>query len=79
MEYINVQFLDMDTKIPEHLVLNKDGSYTVFINARLSYDKQREAYAHAMRHIKNNDFDKTNADEIEYDAHYLEFALEFCG
>lgn len=29
MGEINVQLLDMDTKIPEHLVKNSDDSYTI--------------------------------------------------
>ena len=44
MSEINVQLLDMDTKIPEHLVKNEDGSYTIFLNARLSQENLLKSY-----------------------------------
>lgn len=69
MEEINVQLLDMDTKIPEHLVKNSDDSYTIFINARLSRDSQLKSYYHALRHINEDDFYKENVQEIEAEAH----------
>lgn len=68
MEDINVQLLDMDTKIPEHLVKNDD-SYTVFLNARLSQESRIKSYVHALRHIRENDFEKINVQEIEANAH----------
>lgn len=69
MEYINVQILDMDTKIPEQLVKNNDNSYTIFLNAKLSQERRLKSYVHALRHIKHNDFENNNVQEIEYDAH----------
>lgn len=76
--YINVQFINCDTCIRESVVKNNDDSYTVFINARLSHDRQLEAYRHALSHIENGDFDKLDVDKIEFDAHQTEFALELC-
>lgn len=58
MDEINVQFLNMDTMIPEQLVKNEDDSYTIFLNARLSHDSQLKSYYHAMKHILGNDFEK---------------------
>lgn len=69
MEDINVQIMDMDTMIPEHLVKNTDDSYTIFLNARLSRDSQLKSYCHALRHIMENDFQKTDVQEIESSAH----------
>ncbi len=69
MEDINVQLLNMDTKIPEQLVKNNDDSYTIFLNARLSRDSQLESYYHALKHIKENDFEKDNVQDIEMKAH----------
>ena len=48
---------------------NEDGSYTIFINARLSDIGRLEAYEHAMGHILNNDFDKFTVQSIESAAH----------
>lgn len=51
------------------VVENEDGSYTILINAKLSYSGRIEAYKHAMNHINNNDFQKENVQEIEFHAH----------
>ncbi len=69
MEDINVQLLDMDTKIPEHLIKNDDDTYTVFLNARLSQESRVKSYYHALRHIANDDFEKENVQTIERKAH----------
>ncbi len=69
MENINVQIMDMDTMVPEHLVKNEDNSYTIFLNARLSKENQLKSYYHALRHINENDFCKENVQKIEYEAH----------
>lgn len=61
----------MDVLVGEQVVKNKDDSYTIFLNARLSYERQLLAYWHAINHIKNGDFDKEDADTIERDAHNL--------
>ena len=60
MEDINIQLLDMDTKIPEHLIKNNDDSYTVFLNARLSQESRLKSYYHALQHIAVRDFGKEN-------------------
>ena len=69
MEDINIQLLDMDTKIPEHLVKNNDDSYTVFLNARLSQESRLKSYYHALQHIAEHDFEKENVQEIEWETH----------
>ena len=69
MEEINVQILNMDTKIPEQLIKNDDNSYTIFLNARLSQESRIKSYYHAMKHIFGNDFEKVDIDKIETDAH----------
>lgn len=67
--YINVQLINCDTCIRESVVKNNDDSYTIFINAKLSREKQLEVYNHAMEHIDHCDFDKSNADKIELESH----------
>ena len=69
MEDINVQIMDMDTMIPEHLVKNDDDTYTIFLNARLSRDSQLKYYHHALKHIIENDFQKEDVQEIETETH----------
>lgn len=67
--YINVQFIDMDTMIPEQINQNDDGGYTIFLNSRLSYETICSSYLHAIKHIQNNDFEKSDVQEIETAAH----------
>jgi hypothetical protein len=64
-EAIGVYFLNMDTAVEEEVHPNEDGSFTIFINARLSNDRQMLAYRHALEHIMNDDFGKYCADDIE--------------
>lgn len=69
MDEINVQILNMDTKIPEQLIKNDDDSYTIFLNARLSQESRMKSYYHALTHIKQHDFEKENVQEIEQETH----------
>lgn len=69
---VNVQVLDFKTTCGSELVTpNEDGSYTVLINARMSYEAQRKALLHALGHILNDDFEKENVQQIEAAAHGL--------
>lgn len=56
------------TRIREAVLPCADG-YTVYLDDRLTYEQQREAFAHAMFHIKNRDFEKSDVGEIERIAH----------
>lgn len=64
-ESIGVHFLDMDPLVDEQVTFNPDGSFSIIINARLSWDRQMLAYCHAIQHIMGADFDKESADQIE--------------
>lgn len=66
---ISTKLLDFKNSTPSTVVSNDDGSYTIFINSRLSYEMQQEVYKHEINHILNGDFDKYNADMIELYAH----------
>lgn len=69
---INVILSDtMPLGMPEHIVANADDSYTVFLNTRLSYEAQKEGFQHAIKHIRNNDYEKHDVQEIEMQAHGL--------
>ena len=75
---VNTKLINMDVMIPEQIVKNSDDSYTIFLNSRLSHERQREAYKHALNHITNGDFEKFDVDQIEFEAHNLEVAKEIC-
>ena len=71
---VNVVVIDFrKNKGNEMVVSNEDGSYTILINARLSYEGQYKAYQHGMKHIEDNDFQKTDVQSIEYATHGLNY------
>ena len=61
--------MDMDVLVGEQVIKNNDDSYTIFLNSRLSHERQLECYRHALLHINNKDFEKENADKIESNTH----------
>lgn len=73
---VNVVLFNLPAKEKEAITENEDGSYTIIINARLSYDGQIKAYQHAMRHIESNDFNKSNVQTIEAIAHDMAIPIE---
>lgn len=71
---VNVQILDFGNSIPAAVTANDDGSYSIFINARISYENRIQAYQHELRHILNHDFDTNDinnatVNEIELSTH----------
>ncbi len=56
----------------KEMVTPCSAGYTVYINESLDYREQKDAYAHALEHIRNNDFGRLEVNEIEYAAHYKE-------
>jgi len=67
---IFIRVINMDTAISEQVVSNIDGSYTIFLNARLTFESHLKSYVHAMQHILNDDFNgELTADEIERIRH----------
>lgn len=63
-------------KVHECITPNDDGSYTIFIDARLPQEGQKKRLLHALKHILGNDFEKYDVNEIERYAHNQEFAGE---
>ena len=56
--------------IKETVTCNEDGSYSIFINARLNQEQQNDAYMHALKHILKLDFESNNSvDRLEAYAH----------
>jgi len=66
-----VYLLDMPASIRETVTPNQDGTYSIFINSRLSHDARLSALEHAMKHIKRDDFCKDDVQKIEHDTHFL--------
>ena len=67
---IYVEVIDFgDNPGREMVTQNSDGSYTVLINARIAYDQQQDSLRHAVEHIEDCDFEKSDVQEIEMKAH----------
>ena len=74
---IKVVLIDFPKKkVRENVVENADGSYTIFIDARLSTDQQREKFEHGLKHIEDGDFEKADVQLIEAAAHGMEVPKE---
>ena len=66
---INVQMMNLPIKTKALTTINFDGSYTIILNSRLSYEQQKLCYLHELKHILGNDFYAYNVDIIEHIAH----------
>lgn len=52
------------------LACNDCGEPYAYVNANCSYEQQKYAYNHEMKHLSNDDFNSTDsADAIEKDRH----------
>lgn len=68
MDDIYVYTVDLPRHIDE-MVTPCFGGYTVYLSSRLDEAQRLKAYKHALRHIENNDFDRTDVQQIEAEAH----------
>lgn len=65
----NVVLIDLDEMMGESIMQNCDGSYTIVLNSKWSSEMQKQCFYHALDHIRNNDWEKDNADSIEGARH----------
>ena len=65
----------MPPRIKAYTVCNNDGTYTIVLNSRLTYEQHLLSYHHEMQHIENGDYDKKcNINLIEINAHSVNLA-----
>lgn len=67
-----VYLVDLPVSVAE-MVTPCDGGFTIYLNARLTYQRRVKAYLHALRHIERGDFDYDNqltVQQIEWEAHH---------
>lgn len=67
-------FTRLNTDLPSGVggftMRDAEGDYTIFLNARQSYDGNKKTVAHEMEHITSGDFYSTDeADYIEWKRH----------
>lgn len=66
---VYVYIVDLPVGITEMVTPCLDG-YTIYLNAKVSAEAQRQGYLHALYHIRNNDFEREgNIQVIESQAH----------
>lgn len=67
---VHVVLLNLPTDMRGFLVANADGSNTVVLNARYSWEQNRLTYLHELKHIDCNDFyADASANDIETTQH----------
>lgn len=66
-----VKLVSLSGRVKGFSTKGVDGDYIIFINQNLSYEQQRIAFEHEMKHIMNGDLDGFNriVAMIENDAH----------
>ena len=66
------------TSVDEMVRENEDGTFTILINSRSAPNRQKEAYEHAMEHIRSGDFEQEDLDvqQIEKIRHGIENAID---
>lgn len=61
-----VRVIDFPVPIGGMVIPNDDGTYSIYLNARTSWELQRRAFRHELKHIQNNDFyNGKSIEEIE--------------
>ena len=68
MDDIYIYITNLPDGLNEAVLPCADG-YTVYINEKLDHLHRSKALHHAMQHISNNDWGKTNIQDIEGNAH----------
>lgn len=58
-----------NTKVSEMIRENEDGTYTILLNSRLSRERNRSSYQHAIQHILREDFAGYDVQCIEAESH----------
>lgn len=68
MDEIYVYVVPLPDGIHEMVTPCLEG-YTIYINEKLDDSRRMASYYHAMRHIKGDDFGKSDVQMIESEAH----------
>lgn len=67
----DVRLLDLPTTV-KGFIVERDGYRTIVLNARLNHEQNLDTFKHEDGHDKHDDFEKTNVDQIEREAHNRE-------
>lgn len=56
-----IRYIDLPCSINAMTVMDSDGFFNIYVNARLDYDSQQSAIKHEIAHIRQDDFYKSDA------------------
>ena len=68
MSDVFTYLVDLPTNIHE-MVVPCPGGYTVYLRAGDTREMQMKSYQHAIEHVSQGDFDKSDVQIIEADTH----------
>lgn len=60
-----VYFMPMHGSVGGFVTPNPDGTFSVYLNSRLSHERNVKSLEHEINHIVADDFSKTDVVEIE--------------
>ena len=72
MDNIYVYIVDLPLDVAEMIAPCGEG-FTIYLNARLSYQGRIRACLHALEHVKRNDWNQENVQQIESETHKIKF------
>ncbi len=76
MEDVFVRYMELPSTIRSFVVANKDMTYTVILNCKLSHEQNLISYQHELDHILRGDYErKCSVDLIEINAHTESMAI----
>ena len=56
MDEIICRYADLPWRVNAVTIVDENGDFNVYVNTKLSFEAQRQAYDHECRHIKKNHF-----------------------
>lgn len=56
MDDVIIRYVSLPQFVRGQVLMDFNGDYNIYINAKLSYDMQCETLEHELRHVRCNDF-----------------------
>ena len=68
---VNCVMAELPSTMKAYTIPHRDGTYTILLNSRHTYEQHLISYHHEMKHITNGDYERNSADMIELHARGL--------
>ncbi|QAT43477.1 hypothetical protein [Aminipila luticellarii] len=56
MDSMIIRKVDLPIEVDGITVLDENGDYNIYLNSRLSYDSQADAFRHEVEHVRQGHF-----------------------